>query len=279
MTGPAPDTPHLGAALAARRADGGVVLVWCSRLDERAAFTHQADRTHYAASLIKPAVLRAAHRNLDLGERVLVHDRFPSVVRGHYRVQRADDNDEVPWERLGAHMTLGRLCHRMIRASSNLATSLVVEAVGLPAVAACAPPGLVVTRPIGDRAAIEAGLTNTVTAAAAGALLAGAAGDTALLAPYREQEYRDGIPAALPAGVQVANKNAWVDGVEHDAALIEPADAPPYVLAVCTTGLAPEHARAAIHAVTRASWADRHSLGRHSLGPPAGQAGPPLRPR
>ncbi|WP_051840632.1 serine hydrolase [Streptomyces sp. NRRL F-5126] len=273
MSRPARATPHLAAALTAGRADAGAVSVWCGRPGERPAFTHQADRTHYAASLMKPAVLRAAHRNLDLGERVPVHDRFPSVVRGHYRVQRGDDNDEAPWERLGAHMTLGLLCHRMICASSNLATSLVLEAVGLPAAAACAPPGLVITRPIGDRAAIGAGLTNTVTAAAAGALLADAAGDAALLAPYRDQEYRDGIPAALPAGVPVANKNAWVDGVEHDAALIEPADAPPYVLAVCTTGLAPERARAAIHAVTRASWADRHCLGR-----PAGHLRP-LRPR
>jgi hypothetical protein len=40
------------------------------------------------ASLIKLAVLRAAHRDPDLDAQVLVHDVFPSVVSGQYRTLR-----------------------------------------------------------------------------------------------------------------------------------------------------------------------------------------------
>ncbi|MFE9611196.1 serine hydrolase [Streptomyces sp. NPDC006012] len=238
------------------------VSVWCARPGAAAAFAHGADTPHYAASLIKLAVLRAAHRDLDLDADVLVHDEFASVHSGRYRTDRDYDNDDEPWQELGRTVSLRRLCHRMIAASSNLATDLVLEAVGLPAVVSCAPAGAHIARPIGDRAAIAAGLTNTVTAAAAGALLAELirTGDPSLLAPLRDQRYRDEIPAALPPGTAVANKNGWVDGVLHDVALIEPPDAPAYLLAVCTSGLPGDGARALVHTVAAASFADRHRL-------------------
>jgi len=49
--------------------------------------------------------------------------------------------------------------------------------------------------------------------------------------------------------------------VLHDAAYLRPADAPPYVLVVCTTGLGEAEAQKLIRAVAAASWADRQSLG------------------
>jgi beta-lactamase class A len=239
------------------------VSVWCARPGTTPAFTHADNTPHYAASLIKLAVLRAAHRHLDLDTDVSVHAEFASVHSGRYRTERDYDNDDEPWYRLGHRVSLRWLCHRMICASSNLATDLVLEAVGLPAVASCAPAGLHIARPIGDRTAAAAGLTNTVTAAAAGTLLAElvGAGDPWLLTPLREQIHRDEIPSALPPGTGVANKNGWVDGVLHDVALIEPADSPAYLLAVCTSGLAGERARALLHMVTEASFTDRHLLG------------------
>jgi beta-lactamase class A len=239
----------------------GAVSVWCAQVGRRPAFRFDADRAHYAASLIKLPLLVAAHRELDLDTEAPVRDEFPSVLGGglRYRADRDDDNDDEPWERLGGTAPLGWLCHRMVCASSNLATSIVLQVVGLDRALAHTPAGMTLTRPIGDRPALDAGLTNTVTAAAAGALLAdlAAAGDHRLLAPLRDQRHTAEIPAALPAGTRTASKNGWVDGVLHDIALIEPDDAPAYVLAVCTSGLPEGRARAAIQAVARASWADR----------------------
>ncbi|WP_051940490.1 serine hydrolase [Phaeacidiphilus oryzae] len=250
------------------RPDSVAVSVWCARVGRRPAFRYDADRDHYAASLIKLPVLIAAHRRLDLDTQLVVHEEFRSVVgRGlRYRADREYDNDEEPWLLLGRTAPLRWLCHRMICASSNLATSLVLEAVGLDRAAAFAPRGMTLTRPIGDRPAVIDGRTNTVTAAAAGALVSALAGlpgpeSRRLLAPLRDQRFTDEIPAALPAGTRTANKNGWVDGVLHDVALIEAADAPAYVLAVCTSGLPEDRARVAIHAVARASWEDRHCLG------------------
>lgn len=250
--------------LAALPLDRGV-SVWCARLAQPPAFTHNSETPHYAASLIKLAVLRAAYRHLDLDAEILVHNEFPSVVSGRYRTDRSYDNDEQPWHMLGRRVPLRWLCHRMVCASSNLATDLVLAEVGLAAAAACAPPGLRIERPIGDTAAVAAGLTNTVTAAAAGALLTAlaTADEPGLLAPLWDQQHRDEIPAGLPAGIRVVNKNGWVDGVLHDVALIEPPDAPAYLLAVCTSGFEQARARELIRAVAAASWADRHRLGLH----------------
>jgi len=74
------------------------------------------------------------------------------------------------------------------------------------------------------------------------------------------QEYRDEIPAALPADVPIANKGGWIEGVQHDAALIRPAGAPAYILTVRTTGLGEADGRELIRTVSAAAWADRRSL-------------------
>ncbi|RCG21242.1 serine hydrolase [Streptomyces diacarni] len=270
------EAPARLAAAAAARYEGLEVSVCCGRLGAPPAVTHQADRPHYAASMIKLAVLLAAHRAGALDRAVTVREEFASAVGGTYRADRAYDNDDEPWHHLGGEMTLRRLCHRMICSSSNLATSVVVEHLGLGQVAAACPEGLVVQRPIGDRAAAEAGLTNTVTARAAVQVMQALldTGDPRLLRPLREQRYTQEIPAALPPGTPVANKNGWVTGVLHDVALVEPPEAPPYLLAVCVAGGPEESARSAIHRVAEAGWLDRQRLGQVAPGAGTTGAGP-----
>lgn len=253
---------------------GGQVSVWCARPGTPAAFTRDARRTHYAASLVKLPLLLAAYGahergELDLDERVPVREEFSSLVDGTYLLERDDDNDEAPWEHLGARVSLRWLAARMTVASSNLATNLLIERVGLDAVAAASPAGLELRRGIGDAAAAAAGITNSACAEAVGALLsglltrsvAGEAAADAMLALLRAQQYRAGIPAALPEGACLGNKSGWVTGVLHDAAVVQPHDAPAYVLVVCTTGFDESTATSVIHRVTAASWAERGLLG------------------
>lgn len=259
-------------------AAGGTVSVCWGRPGEPARSQRLADAEHYAASTIKLAVLVAAYRlcdagSLDLDRTVRVHDEFDSVVAGRFRMDRGYDNDEEPWERLGGEAPLRWLARRMIVRSSNLATSLLLERVDTAAVndalAACGATTSALRRPICDTAATDAGVTNVVTAADLAAVLSALASDRAaspascseMLDVLSAQEYRDEIPAALPAGVPVASKGGWVEGVQHDAALISPADAPAYVLVVCTTGLGGADGRELIRDVSAAAWAGRRSLG------------------
>lgn len=259
-------------------AAGGTVSVWLGTAGGRPDYERLAGVPHYAASTIKVALLVAAYRladagGLDLDEEIRVHDDFASVCAGRFRMDRGYDNDEEPWERLGGPASLRWLCRRMIVRSSNLATDLVLERVGdapvAAALAACGAIASALRRPICDEAAAAAGVSNVVSAtdlaAVLGALATGrAATATAcaeMLAVLDAQEYRDGIPAGVPAGTPIAGKSGWVEGVLHDAAYLRPADAPPYVLVVCTTGLGEAEAQKLIRAVAAASWAGRQSLG------------------
>jgi beta-lactamase class A len=238
----------------------GTVSISYGRLGRPPSFAYRADQPHYAASMMKVAVLAALHRavaagRLDLADQVEVVNDFTSAAPPHgtsgaarrFGCERRHDSDELVWERLGQTATLDWLAERMIVRSSNLATNLILARVGLPEVAAVwaavGATGSVVTRGIGDTAASGAGLANLVTAADLAALF-DAIGTHRLGSPLTcqrmletllRQEHRDDLAAGLPPGVPVAHKSGWIMGVRHSAAIVYPPHAEPFVLAICTT--------------------------------------------
>ncbi len=266
------------AALDASLPTDGTVSVWFGRPAGPPAYVRLADVEHYAASTIKLPILVAAYRagdagDLDLDQQVGLHDEFPSAAGGRYLVDRGYDNDEEPWERLGEVVTLRWLARRMIVRSSNLATGMLLERLGHPAVNAalahCGAHRSAVRRGICDGPAVATGATNVTTAADLASVLsalhagraASAEACAEMLAVLEAQEYRDQIPAGLPTGTQVASKGGWAGEVRHDAALVRPVDASAYVLVVCTTGVDPALRDRLIPDLAAASWADRRSLG------------------
>ncbi|MFG1917845.1 serine hydrolase [Micromonospora sp. NPDC048898] len=237
----------------------GTVSAYVGRLDAPPTWTRHPDAAHYAASTMKVAVLAALHRAaeagaLDLDAPVPVVNEFDSAQPGAPRFSCAQhyDNDDAVWDRLGDTAPLRWLADRMIVRSSNLATNLVIGHVGLPAVAEvwtlAGARTSVTGRGIEDFAARAAGITNTVTAADLAALLdalangastpgrlAAPAACSAMLDVLLAQEHREDLAAGLPAGTRIAHKSGWVRGVRHGAGVVLPADAPPYLIAVCTT--------------------------------------------
>jgi beta-lactamase class A len=69
-----------------------------------------------------------------------------------------------------------------------------------------------------------------------------------MVAILKEQEYNDTIPAGLPAHVDVAHKTGWITEIHHDAAIVYPLNAAPYVLVVLTEGIPDRNTSAALHA-------------------------------
>ncbi|MET8122134.1 serine hydrolase [Micromonospora sp. NPDC005291] len=272
----------------------GTVSAYVGRLDAPPTWTRHAGAAHYAASTMKVAVLVALHRaaeagTLELDAPVPVVNEFASAQPGAPRFSCAQhyDNDDAVWDRVGGTAPLRWLANRMIVRSSNLATNLVIGHVGLPAVAeAWALAGArhsVTGRGIEDFAAREAGITNMVTAADLAALLGAlATGATtpgriaspaacgAMLDVLLAQEHREDLAAGLPEGTRIAHKNGWVRGVRHGAGVVLPDDAPPYLIAVCTTtdladggpsgDEAEDDACRLIANISAQVWAARHQL-------------------
>ena len=67
-----------------------------------------------------------------------------------------------------------------------------------------------------------------------------------MLAVLERQHFRENIPAGLPAGTRVANKTGWITSHNHDAAIVFPENAPPYVLTVMVRGIDEQPAAAAL---------------------------------
>jgi len=268
--------PALNSFLADLPADG-VFSVWHGRLHGSPAVSYDDDRTHYAASTMKIALVLAAYRRadagrLDLDRPVRVHDDFASATgRGRFTMDRSYDSDPEPWRRLGSEVALRWLCHRALVRSSNLATNLVLEQVGAEAVdealAAVGARHSIVTRGIEDASAREAGYDNLVTARDLAMTLRALATERAasltacreLMAVLAAQQINDAIPVGLPAGARVSHKSGWVDSISHDAAVVFPDDAEPFVLVVCTTSSLGQ--QASLDLIARgaaAAYADRH---------------------
>jgi beta-lactamase class A len=261
----------------------GTVSVWLGRPGQPHA-VRCPDATHYAASTMKVAVLAAAYRLseagvLDLDADVPVRNEFRSAAPGGpaFGCRQSYDNDDAVWDRLDGTATLRWLGERMIVRSSNLATNVILGAVGVAAVAevwaAAGATHSVVNRGIEDAEGAAAGLTNLVSVADLAALLtaihenriASAASCQAMLATLCAQQVADDLAHGLPSGTRVAYKNGWIEGIRHSAGIIYPDDASPFVLAVClTTPLATndqdDDACQLVARIAAAAWHHRHSL-------------------
>lgn len=278
--------------------------MWAGPLHGPPVLAHAAEIPHYAASTMKLALVIAAYRladrgELDLGTTVEVHDGFRSTVSGNFKMDRAEDSDQEPWRRLGTEVSLRWLAHRAIVRSSNLATNLLLDAVGLTEVgavlAAVGARRSVVGRGIEDVVASSAGVQNLVTAEDLAATLralaaanhdspASSATESArppaaphsrtaptvaspaacaeILDVLAAQQINDALPRGLPAGTKVAHKSGWVEGVSHDAGIVYPPDTAPFVLVVCTSSdLSDQQALDVIAAGAAAAWEDRRLLG------------------
>jgi beta-lactamase class A len=253
----------------------GTYSVWVGPLTGEAWFTRAADATHYAASTMKVALVAAAYRQhergrLDLATQVPVHNCFTSQAGAPpYGLDATDDSDPEVWRRTGQDVTLRWLALRAIVRSSNLATNLLLEAVGVEAVqevlADLGCDGSVFARGIEDCAAHDIGLQNLVTArdlatelrALAGHTLLGDESSEELIGVLAAQQIVDAIPARLPPRTTVAHKSGWVEGVSHDAGIVYPPARDPYVFVMCTTSALPgAEATDLIARAARAAWND-----------------------
>ncbi|MGH3357361.1 MAG: serine hydrolase [Nocardioidaceae bacterium] len=226
------------------------ISVWMGALDGTAWRTHDADVEHPAASTLKLPLLIAVHTAaeaglLELDDALDIHAEFRSVVPGKRFTMTADyDNDPAPWSRVGERASIRWLAERAIILSSNLATNLLIERVGIGAVNAVYDAAGATTsrlrRSIQDDPASAAGVFNTATATEMAAVLIAvlggrftSPGTTAELERVLAAcETNDAIPAGLPDGTYIAHKTGWIDDACHDVALVRPAGEDPFVLSI-----------------------------------------------
>lgn len=217
-----------------------------------AHFEEEGDRWFHAASVIKVAILLALFKSAEEGvvrldDPLHVRNRFRSVADGSpFRLDRDRDGDSEVHKRIGRTMKLSELARVMITRSSNLATNLLLDWLGLDRItatlAAAGLSGVRVVRGVEDHVAFQNGMNNEMTPRGAVTLLRLICeGD--FISEFSRQQARDillaqefnaMIPARLPARVKVAHKTGEISTHCHDAGIISFPDRKPYVVAIFT---------------------------------------------
>ncbi len=209
-------------------------------------------RWFHAASTIKVPVLLGVYdaieqHRFDPISRVHVRNRFISVVDGRpYRVPRSSDANAEVQAAIGRMLTVHELAEHMIVTSSNLATNLLLDLVGIEAARASLArlhvSGIDLRRGVEDESAWEAGINNRVTAAGLCETLRlveegkaiSADASKAMLDILHQQRFRSGIPAGLPEDARVAHKTGEISTVAHDAGIVYLDGRDAYVVVILT---------------------------------------------
>lgn len=220
--------------------------------EHHTSWSLNASRWFHAASTIKVPVLLGVYEAIEQGRfephsRVHVRNRFLSLVDGRpFCVSQGTDANADVHAAIGRMLTVHELAEHMIVTSSNLATNLLLDLVGVEAaresLARLHLGGIDLRRGVEDEAAWEAGINNRVTAAglcdALRVIEEGKAispqASRAMLDILHQQRFRSGIPAGLPDDARVANKTGEISTVAHDAGIVYLDGRDAYVVVILT---------------------------------------------
>ena len=133
--------PRLASAIPAIEStiekSGAEVAVAFRTLDGKSQWLRRADEPIHAASTMKVAVLIELYRQVRQGkvrldESLTVRNEFRSVVDGSpFALDPHEDSETELYGAVGETRTLGQLSELMITVSSNLATNLLMDKLGV----------------------------------------------------------------------------------------------------------------------------------------------------
>jgi len=214
-------------------------------------FSLRGDRWFHAASTIKVAVLLAVFRAADEGrvhldDSLHVRNRFISAADG-FPFHLSPDSDAMPelYQLVGRTAKISTLAEGMIAASSNLATNLLLDFMGVEyarkVLRDAQVDGVELRRGVEDYAAHERGINNEVTADGLVSLLSAVRGDflrneskEQAIRILLEQRFNSMIPAGLPAHAAVAHKTGEISTACHDMGIVYLPEREPYIAVILT---------------------------------------------
>jgi beta-lactamase class A len=210
-------------------------------LGSAAAFAHRAGEVFPAASTVKLLILGALARAVDSGS-LRLDDRVPILPSQRVGGSGVLQALETPME-----LSLRDHAWLMIAISDNTASNVLIDAVGMDAIARLQESlGLNCTalnrRFLGrlpdpgnpDNTACASDLVEVLAATHAGTI-ASAAMSAWMLAVLGDQQVTDRLARHLPEPVRFAGKSGWLEGLSHDAGLLR-GPGGTLVMAVLTEG-------------------------------------------
>lgn len=231
-------------------------VIGLSVYDSLTGFTwsREGGRWFHAASTIKVAVLAALFDSIErdrfkLDWRLHVRNRFLSVADGRpFRIDASRDADSEVHAAIGRTMRLADLARHMIVTSSNLATNLLLDLIGVDEARAALErrgiAGVDLQRGVEDERAFANGCSNRVTPDGLVDLLRAIregrgfapASSEAMMNILCDQQFAGaigpGLPDAIRAVARVAHKTGDISTASHDAGVVFLPGRPSYVVAL-----------------------------------------------
>jgi beta-lactamase class A len=213
-----------------------------------------ADEIMHPASTMKVPVMMEVFRQshsglLSLDEHLKIINSFKSIVdESEFSLDAADDSEVTLYQRIGETESIRELTRLMIVRSSNLASNLLMERVGISNVDAFIKElGIMdmrVIRGLEDKKAYRLNINNSASARsstfmmrliAEGKVISQEACDE-MIQIMLGQEFNESIPALLPESTKVAHKTGWTGSFFHDTGLVFPHNRKPYAITIFTHG-------------------------------------------
>jgi beta-lactamase class A len=205
-------------------------------LDGSTAWSFHAEDTFHAASTMKiPVMIELFHQvqqgKLKLNDSLLIKNEFHSLADGSiFALDPKDDSETDLYQAVGQTRTLSQLCELMITVSSNFATNLLIQKLGVENVRATVhslhADGMNVLRGVEDNKAFAKGLNNTTTAQGLAVLLEAIAKGRAV----------DAGASREMVEILERHKTGELTKLHHDAAIVYAKR--PFVLVILVRGLA-----------------------------------------
>lgn len=222
-----------------------------------------ADEMMHPASTMKVAVMAEVFHQaqaglLSLDEPLKIVNSFKSIADGsEFSLDAADDSDITLHGRIGETESIRELARLMIVRSSNLATNLLLEKIGVGSVnrfvGELGITGMNIIRGVEDKKAYEMNLNNSASARGMTAMMRSIAEGKVvsrlacdeMIGIMLGQEFNESIPALLPALVKVAHKTGWIGTFFHDTGIVFPPNRKPYAITIFTRGFPEDDGNAA----------------------------------
>ncbi len=209
----------------------------------------------HAASTMKTPVMIEAFRQIDLGllhleDSLLITNRFRSIVDSSwYELSISDDSEPELYRAIGQYLPVNTLMELMITISSNLASNILIDRLGANNISQTmndlGAGGMKVLRGVEDIKAFELGWNNTTDAISLMVIFEKLAkkqvvseeASEQMIEILKRQQFKDVIPALLPARVNVAHKTGSITGVHHDSGIVYLPDGRSYILVLLSKDL------------------------------------------
>ncbi len=210
----------------------------------------------HAASTIKVGILIGIFKLIEdgvlkLNSLVHVRNRFFSLVDNKlFQTESSRDGCPELYKSLGRNLSISELAYHMIVTSSNLATNLLIDLVGVKHLQqnlnSLQLTGIELLRGVEDELAWEKGINNQINADGLLNLFRflyeskGISPELSkiMLDILLQQAFNNGIPVGLPIELRkvarFAHKTGEISSVAHDAGLVFLPERQPYALAILT---------------------------------------------